>query len=243
MVEDKNSSKKSSSTAARTRADKASAVKNLEVKNESIDNVKESQEKLVIKINISKSKIPLIVLFVVLLGALYYFKSLFLVAVVNGEPIYRYAIVQELEKQSGQQVTGALVTKMLILQEAKKKNINVAEKEINDEIKKIEDNLSKQGQKIDAVLTEQGITKKDLRERIQIQKIVEKLFAKDIKVTDKETKEYFDKNESLFGEDAEYEKVKDTIAQQLQQIKLNEKFQNWITELQKQAKIEYFVSY
>ncbi len=52
---------------------------------------------------------------------LYYFRSAFVAATVNGQPISRLSLVRELEKQGGKQAMDSLITKTLIDQEAKKK--------------------------------------------------------------------------------------------------------------------------
>ena len=78
----------------------------------------------------------LIILFIILL--LYFFKGLFIAAIVNGEPITRLSVVKELEKQSGKATLDNLITKKLILQEAKKRNVQVTKADLDSEIKKIE---------------------------------------------------------------------------------------------------------
>ena len=68
---------------------------------------------------ISKSKffIPLVIILIA--AILFYFKGLFVVALVNGVPITRIAVINELEKQGGKQTLSSLVNQTLILQEAK----------------------------------------------------------------------------------------------------------------------------
>ena len=89
-----------------------------------------------------------------LAGLLYAFRSLFVAAMVNGQPISRVSLVRELEKQNGKQALNSLVTKTLIYQEARKQNVSVSDDEINGEMKKIEDNLQQQGQRLDQHLSD-----------------------------------------------------------------------------------------
>ena len=171
----------------------------------------------------------------VTLIALYYFKGLFIAATVNGQPISRLSIISSLEKQSGKQTLESIIVKTLILQEAKKQNIIISKSGLDQEIKKIESQVSSQGQNLDQLLIVQGMSRKDLTEQIEIQKIAEKLVEKYIKITDKEIEKYIEENKgSLKKEDAKL---------QLKQQKISEKLQSLIQGLQAKAKINHFVSY
>lgn len=190
-----------------------------------------------------KKTLTLLVAIAVLLGLLYYFKDVFVVATVNGRPISRIAVVRELEKQNGKTTVDNLVTKELILQEAAKKGVVVTQEDVDNELKKIEDDLSKQGQKLDDVLTMQGLTKADVEENLRVKLYIEKILADDVSVSDDDAKKYFDENKASFSKDAKFEDQKDQIKEQLKQQKLNEKFQTWISDLKANAKINYFKTY
>ncbi len=186
----------------------------------------------------------IILLALILLGlGLYFFRSLFIAATVNGQPISRLQVVQELEKQSGQQTLESLVTKNLILQEMEKNNITVNEEEISAEIKKIEDALKQQGRTLSDALAQQGLSRPELEEQLRIQKMIEKLFSKDAVVSDAEVDAYIEENKDALPTDQEESALKATIKEQLKQQKLTTKFQTWLEGLQKQAKIEYYVNY
>lgn len=190
-----------------------------------------------------KSKIFLLIIAILIFSALYYFRGLLIAATINGQPISRLSLISELEKQSGKQVLNTLVTKTLIIQEAKNQNINIDKNEVDAEIKKIEENLTKQGQKLDQVLLMQGMTKESLVEQITLQKMVEKMAGKDIQVTDKEINDYLEQNKNSIPEGKKPEEMKEEVRQQLIQQKTSDKFQTWLEELQKKAKINYFVNY
>lgn len=186
----------------------------------------------------------IIVLLLVLLGAgIYFFRSYLIAATVNGQPISRLEVIQELEKQSGKQVLESMVTKNLILQEMEKKNITVTQDEVSAEIKKIEEALSSQGRTLNDALEMQGLNRAELEEQLKIQKMIEKLFAKDAVVSDAEVQAYLEENKDALPADQDEETLKTTIKEQLKQQKLSEKFQKWLEELQKQAKIDYYVNY
>lgn len=185
--------------------------------------------------------IPLII--VIVFGLLYYFRGLFIVALVNGQPISRITVVQTLEKRNGKQALEALITQTLIQQEAQKRNIDVSSAEINDLTKRIEDGLKKQGQSLDQALSLQGMTRKDLEGQLRIQKLVEKMVSKDVKVTDKEVSDYIEKNKATIPEDLKADEATKAARQQLEQQKLSQKAQSFIEDSQSKAKINYFVNY
>lgn len=178
-----------------------------------------------------------------LVGLLYYFKGLFVAALVNGQPISRLSIIQEAEKQTGGQILNSFITKALIFQEAKKQHIFIDKKGIDAEIKKLEENVSKQGQNLDTLLASQGMSRSDLAEQIKLQKIIEKMIAKDIKITNKEIDEFMEKNKDSLVENEPLEKTRESVKQQLTQQKMSEKFRTFLEDLQKKAKIYYFVNY
>ena len=204
-----------------------------------VSNVRASQ--IADKLKQPKVFIPLIVIVLVVL--VFLFKGFLVAAIVNGQPITRIELISELEKRSGKQMLSNLVIQTLILQEAGKKGVTVSQKELDDAAKEVESSLSKQGQKLDQALALQGLTRKDFVQQIKIQKIIEKIFAKDTKVTDKEVADYIEKNKSTFPADMKQEDVKTGVFKQLEQQKLSTLVQPWIADIQKKAQIQYFVSF
>ncbi len=199
------------------------------------------REEISNKLRQPKIFVPLII--IIIFGILYYFKGLFIVAIVNGNPISRISLIRELERRDGKQVLSSLVAQELILQEAKKKNVNVDKKEIDDETKKAEAGLAKQGQNLDQALAIQGLTRKDFIKQLEIEKLVEKIFAKEIQVSDKEVSDYVEQNKTTIPAEMKLEDVRSAVKKQLEQQKLSVKVQPWLQNLQKNAKINYFVNY
>src|SRR3989339_448053 len=188
------------------------------------------------KIFTKKRVITFLVIVLVLTGV-YFSRSLIFAAWVNGKPVYRYSLVRELEKQGGKQVLASLVEESLISSEAKKSNVTISDSEIETEIKKIEETISGQGISLDEALNLRGMTRKDLEKQINTQKIVEKILASKILLTDQEVKDYFNANKTLFGQNPVFDKVKDQVRAQLFQQKLSEQYNTWITDLKTKAKI------
>lgn len=182
----------------------------------------------------------IILAMVVVLGGLYYFKSWLVVAVVNNRPITRLALIQELEKQSGQKTLDLLITKTLIFQEAGKQNLAVFPEEVSEEIKKIEESLKGQGQSLEEVIKLQGLNLDEVKEQIKLQKLLEKLVAKDLTVSDQEIKDYLEKNKDYLPKDTSQEELNKQASDQLKQQKTDEKIQVWLKEIHDKAKIIYF---
>lgn len=179
--------------------------------------------------------LPLVI--IILAGTLYYFKNQFIVATVDGKPIFRLTLIRELEKKAGKEVLDSLITEILILQEAKKENVVISEDEIKEEIRQIEESFSSQGQDLDQLLEVQGMTRDELGEQIRVQKIVEEIVGKDISVTDEEIDEYIEENKDFIPQESDIGEVRASVKGQLEQQKVNEKAQLWIQSLQDKAKI------
>ncbi len=149
-------------------------------------------------------------------------------AVVNGQPITRIKLIQELERQGGQSILDNLIEKSLVFQEANNQKISVSQEELDSEVKSIEDYIKGQGLSLDEALSARGQTRTDLIEQIKLQKLVEKMLSSKISVTDEEIKEYFSANGSLYDKGTKLESVKDEIKATLFQQKLSEEYNTWI---------------
>lgn len=183
-------------------------------------------------------------LFFLLLAVLVVFvflKNWLIVALVNGRPITRLSLDRELEKQGGKQVLESKITEILILNEAKKEKVSISPLEIEQKIKEIESQL--QGQKLTDLLAMQGQTLKDLEKQIKLQLSIERILSKDISVSDKDISDYFEKNKGSYPKDTKLEDKKAEIKSLLLNQALGQKFQSWLEESKKKAKIYYFLKF
>lgn len=204
---------------------------------------KKSKKNFIDFLKTRKRTLMIVVAVSLLLSLLYYFKSLFIVVLVNNQPITRLQLVQELEKQSGKKTLTSLVTKTLIYQEAKKQKISITETEINEEIKNLKDQFTKQGQNFDELLKNQGMTESDLKNEVEIQKIIEAILGKDLKITDEEINNFLAQNKDYLPKDKSQEELKIDAKKQLEQQKISEKVQEWLDSLNKNAKIQYYLNF
>lgn len=181
-----------------------------------------------------------IVLLVVALGAfLVIKKNWFVAAVVNNQPITTLEYYQNLKAKDTKQVLNQIVRDKLISQEANKNGIIVSNEEMDKKISEIEEQLGG-NEGLNQALESRAITEEEFRNQIRIQLIVERLLADQIKVSDQEVEEYIaqNKDKNTLGVDLN---DKDAVKKQLENEKLNEKFQPWYDTLQKEAKIYIFI--
>lgn len=222
-------------------AAKRSSSASMNVKKTQNTTVSDLQKKVLDPKN--RKSIYLSIAVIVLALAIFFGKSLVIAAMVNGEPISRLSIIHDLEAQSGKAALDAMITRTLVLQEAGKKNINVTVSEIDAEIAKIQKQFQAQGQNLDQLLATQGLSKDKFREEVKIQLIVTKILGSQAKVTDKEFSDFLTKNQDLIASEKDPVAAKANLRQQMEQQKLAQKYQEWIANLKKGAKVNYFVNY
>jgi len=180
---------------------------------------------------------------VVLLILAYANMSLFVAAIVNGKPITRLQLAQELEKQGGKQVLDSIITQKLIDQEAKKNNIVVSQEDVDNQLSAIETQLKAQGTDLDTALAMQGQTRNDLTESLKMKITIEKILGDKINVTDAEIQTYFDQNKDSFPANSKLEDVKNQIIDALTQSKLSTEYQNWLQNIKDNSKIDYLLKF
>ncbi len=211
---------------------------------EAVMSTKSSSQETSPKSMKAKKLYVVFVLVIVALGlGLYYLRGLFVAAVVNGQPISRLEVVREAEKQKGKDTLNSLVRNNLIQQEAARNKASVSDKEVSDEIKRLEGVMAKQGQKLDDVLTTQAMTRDDLKKLIRLDKLVSKMVAKDVQVSDSEVAAYIEKNKDVLPQGEDQAKLKKDVMETLKQQKTSEKVRAWLADLEKRAKVIYFVQY
>ena len=174
--------------------------------------------------------------------ALYYYRGLLVVATVNGNPISRLSVINELEGRSGKAALDSLIIKKLINDEFAAKNLSINDGDVDSKVKEIEDQLKVQGQTLESALSAEGMSKNALREQIRIQLKLEKLAEAEVNISDEDVNKYIDENKMPIEKDKEAE-TKNQIKEQLRQQKLQEVIPTIIQNLKSQAKINYIVNY
>lgn len=180
---------------------------------------------------------------IVILSLAIYFKNLFVAAIVNGQPIPRWTVVQQLETQGGQKALEGLITETLILQEGRKQNIVISPTEVEEEFKKLQESVTSQGQDFDAALEARELTREALKTNIRLNKTLSKLVEKDVNVTDEDIKNYLETNKETLPKDKSEEENRKVAEDDLKQEKQSTLAQDLVSKLRQDAKIDYWLSY
>lgn len=159
------------------------------------------------------------------------------IATVNGEKITQAELNERLMQQAGQQALDQMITEKLILQEARKKNIKIETKEIDQQVEEIKKQFPDEAT-FQQNLAENNVTLDYLKDQLKLELIVKKLLEKELKVTDKEIEDYYKQNKDTVYRGKKFEEVKDEIKEQLELQSLSVKSQDLLEELRKKAKIE-----
>ena len=227
-------------TAPEGETEKVETTEKIEI--EEKKNTKEEIVKQARALLASKKTLTLHII-ILLVGAFFYFKDYFVVAIVDGEPISRLSIIERLEKRSGKAMLDSVITEKLIDNETKRQGISVGEDDINAEIQTIEANVVAQGTTLEEALTQQGMKMEDFRQSITLQEKLEKLLDDKIKVSEEEISTYLEKNKDQLPPSQDQGKLREQVAEQLKGQKLNQEGATYIEELRTKAKIQFFMKY
>lgn len=191
-----------------------------------------------------QNRVFLVLAAAIIIGALaYLLKDYFIVAMVNGRPITRLEVIQELEKQGGEATADALISEVLLNQQAQKQGVIVSQDEIDSRIKEIEDELSQSGQSLDQLLELQGVTRAEVEEQTRLRLLLQKLLEDKVTVTDEELNEAFESQAEQKPEEMSDEEFKQQLRESLREQKLSFEAQSYIQELKDGAEIQYLYQY
>ena len=178
--------------------------------------------------------IAIIIVVVLLASLVVWKKNWFVVAIVNNRPITTIELYQKLNQRYGKDVLDSIIQEKLISEEARKQKVTVSSQEADKKLKEIEDQIGGK-EALDYALASQGLSLEQAKDQIKTQLIVEKILGKDIQVSDKDVEDFIKDNPT--AKDLSKDKIKEQVRSQ----KINEKFQTWIEDLKKKAKISKFI--
>lgn len=169
------------------------------------------------------------------------YKSQFIVATVNYQPISRFKLNKLLTERYGQMILDELINQTLIEDLIKQNNIEVTENDIEEEISNLKAQLG--GDEVfEATIAQYSLTLDQLKERLKItigqRKLSQGLFNPE--VTQEEVSEYFEQNAVLF-ENKTLPEVEEEIKVNLLDQKLQQEFSFWFTEQKEKASIRSFI--
>jgi hypothetical protein len=190
-----------------------------------------------------QKNVIILVAALVFLGVGYLLKDVFIVAMVNGKPVYRWTVIQKLEEQGGRQILDSIITEKLVEQAIKESGVVVEQEDIDAYYQELEDRLAAQGLTLDQALEQEGMTKEEVTQDFILQKSAEQIVADRVEVTDEEIDLYVEENAEFFPEETDMDSMRGLIAEQLKANKINEEIQVWVQEVQDNAKIIYMKDY
>ncbi len=188
-------------------------------------------------------KISLFVALIIVIGAVcWYCRGAFIAVSVDGRPISRWEVMRGAEKESGKMVLDSLVSKQLLENAERKNNITVSKEEVDFIFTKLEESFKSQGGTLDSALSEQGMTKDQLRKEIIDQEKLKKLLGDKVAVSEAEALKYMKDNKLTAPAGSEADFVT-RVKEYLSQKKMASATEELLTSLRSEASIKYFVSY
>ncbi|MDQ0244128.1 foldase protein PrsA [Bacillus fengqiuensis] len=120
------------------------------------------------------------------------------VARVDGKTINKDQLYDLLVQQGGEAALDSLIDQAVIEKEAEKQKIDIAEKDIEKELKVLEESYGGEEALKEAMETS-GISLADVKKDLSLNLIIEKLLESRISVTEEEMTTYFDENKESFA--------------------------------------------
>ncbi len=174
-----------------------------------------------------------------LIGLLIVNRGMFIAAVVNGKPIFKWNLNSVLVSRYGQQTLDGMITEKIIAEEAQKSNISVTQEEINQ---RGEDILQSFGStlSVDEFLQLQGLSRSEFDNQLKLQLTVQKILTKDLQISDQDIEMYIASNSAMLIA-TEPAKLREEARNAIIDTHVSEEFQTWIQELRDKASVQTFL--
>ncbi|HEY8495770.1 MAG TPA: peptidylprolyl isomerase [Limnochordales bacterium] len=121
------------------------------------------------------------------------------VAWVNGEPITRDELYEEMVRYVGTQVLDEMILIKLVRQEAAQRGVQVSDDDVAAELATIEEDVGGPEQ-LQSVLQMYNMTYDDLKQQVTLNLLLRALVGPEIEVTEDEIRSYFDENRERLGQ-------------------------------------------
>lgn len=126
------------------------------------------------------------------------------VAEVGDETITKDELYDEMAASSGEAALDTMITEKVVNAEAEKAEVEVTQKEIDEEKATLEESYGG-AEALESAVSQSGLEMEDLEKQIETTLKVEKLMEADISVSDEEIETYYDENKDELGEPAQVE--------------------------------------
>lgn len=168
------------------------------------------------------------------------YKGFLIAATVNGQPISRWQLNDQLSKKFGDQVLDNIINERLILAAAREKGIFITKKEIDDRVNEVKTKLSA-SMDFNQALKAQGLTESDFHRQVEIQLSIDKMFDKEASISSVEIEDYIVKNNTLLKSATNPAALREDVRLMLKQQKVGDLFDKWFTEVRQKASINKFL--
>lgn len=191
-----------------------------------------------------KTKSPRYTLFIfvllvgLLIGLVVAYGGTPVMALLNGQPIFRWEAAGVLFQRYGQQTMEGMITERLVTDEAKKENVTVSQSEIDVKEKDILKNFGS-NMSVDEFLKFQGMQKADFDNQIKLQLIVQKILGKNIAISNIDIDNYIASNGASLTS-TNPATLRDEAQSALFDEKISEKLQTWLQEIKAKATVQRF---
>jgi foldase protein PrsA len=118
----------------------------------------------------------------------------------DGEEINKQTLYETMLDYNGEEVINLLIFERLIELEANRKNLNVTDKEINEELVRMKGTTTSD-EEFEMMLAQNGMSEEDLLEQMETQLTLRKLFEENVQITKEDLKNYYDENKELYIEE------------------------------------------
>ncbi|MBI3443735.1 SurA N-terminal domain-containing protein [Candidatus Woesebacteria bacterium] len=166
-------------------------------------------------------------------------KGLFVAALVNGQPILRSQLNDELNKRYGARTLDAMVSEKLVADEIKKQNIQVNDAELDARVAELSKSLP-EGMTFADALKAQGMTEPQFKNQLRLQLGIDKLLSQEVSVSATEIDNYIKDNRQNLPATKEAV-LRQQVEDNLKKQKIEELFQGWFASLKEKASIQRFL--
>lgn len=185
---------------------------------------------------ITRKYIYAVLIVLAVIGVLFTASRFWVIAWVDNKPVTKFELYSVLESRDKGKTAEELIVNALLKSEGAKQRQSVSDAEVEEEIKKIESNQGG-AEQLDQILSIKGLGREDFRKLVAQQLLIQKLFGKEVNITDGDVKKYMETEKASLDpqvlanpESSEAGRMREAIKEQLKWNKVNENYNNWLKD-------------
>ncbi|MEJ8547911.1 SurA N-terminal domain-containing protein [Brevibacillus borstelensis] len=161
------------------------------------------------------------------------------IATVGKSQITQGQIYGQMKELYGKKVLSLLVSRNLVVEEAKALGVSVPEEEVNQHIKNVREQVGSE-EVFQQMLKSQGYTEESFRSTLRTLMLRDKVFEKYYPVTDQEVQDFYNKYKNKFeSQGLDLEQARTEIVDELTAAKRDEYLDKWLDDLEKKFGVQY----